>query len=62
MPDSADLDANAPAVHTHLTMLQGVINRMASNSAACKTWCAALSVAVFILAFAQSIDLRLWWR
>lgn len=51
------LDANAPAAHTHLTMLQGVINRMASNGAACKTWSATRSVAIFVLAFADSVEL-----
>lgn len=57
MADPVMLDANAPAVQTHLVTLQGVINRMASNSAGCKTWSATLSVAIFVLAFAQGVDL-----
>lgn len=57
MPDPDNFDADSPAVQTHLTMIQGVINRMASNSAGCKTWSATLSAAIFVLAFAQGVDL-----
>lgn len=38
------------AVHTHLTILQGVINRMNVNSRSCKTWCVTISAATFIIA------------
>lgn len=31
-----------PAVMAHITMLQGIINRLANNSASCKTWCFTL--------------------
>ncbi len=43
----ADLDS--PAVHTYLNMLQGVINRMAGNSGACKTWAVTLVSALLVL-------------
>jgi hypothetical protein len=33
---------DSPAVIAHLTLLQGIINRLATNSASCKTWCLAL--------------------
>src|SRR5262245_30337239 len=33
------LQVDAPSVQSHLTMLQGVVNRLAANSASCKTWC-----------------------
>ncbi len=42
------------AVQSYLGILQGVINRMASNSAGCKTWCITLVSATGY--FAQSFD------
>lgn len=36
------------AVQAHLTMLQSVVQRMASNSAACKTWCITIVSAVIV--------------
>lgn len=38
-----------PGVTEHIEMLQGIINRMAANSANCKTWAITLIVAVFAL-------------
>ncbi len=38
------------AVQAHLTILQNVINRMAGNSAACKTWCVTMVSAIFVVA------------
>lgn len=35
--------------HLHLTTLQGIINRMAGNSSACKTWCVTLVSAIVVL-------------
>lgn len=43
------VDFNAPSVTSYLTILQGVINRMATNSASCKTWCITLVSAVVII-------------
>lgn len=37
------------AVQTHLSILQGVIQRMADNSRSCKTWCITITSAVLIL-------------
>ena len=37
------------AVIAHLEMLQGIINRMARNSASCKQWCLTLVAAVIFL-------------
>jgi hypothetical protein len=34
--------ADNPAVTTHITLLQGIINRLAGNSSSCKTWCLSL--------------------
>ena len=45
--------ADNPAVTAHLAMLQGVITRLAANSASCKTWCLTLVGA--LLSFAAGI-------
>ena len=42
-------DANSAAVRAHLSILQGVINRMAANSASCKNWCVVLVAAILVL-------------
>lgn len=46
---TTSLDESSPAVQAHLSILQGVIQRMASNSASCKTWCVTLVAAVLVL-------------
>ncbi len=38
----------SPSVQSYLTILQGVISRMASNSASSKTWCIALVSAIVV--------------
>ena len=42
---------DSPAIQGYLGILQSVINRMASNSSGCKTWCITIVAAmvVFIL-------------
>ena len=40
---------DSPAVRTHLTIMQGVIERMGENSRACKIWCVTLVSAVLVL-------------
>ncbi len=40
---------NSPAVQSYLSILQGVINRMAANSSGCKTWCIALVSAIVVI-------------
>ena len=44
------LDVDSPSVQSHLTMLQGIIERLASNSASCKTWCVSLVSAIAVVA------------
>jgi len=39
----------SPAVQSYLTILQGVINRMATSSSSCKTWCITLVSAVIVI-------------
>ena len=49
MPDNQPLNADSPSVQAHLTMMQGVITRMAENSRSCKVWCVTLVAAVLVL-------------
>jgi hypothetical protein len=42
--------ADSPAVTAHITLLQGIINRLANNSVSCKTWCLTLVGALLSLA------------
>jgi len=44
-----EITIDSPSVQSYLTILQGVINRMAANSAGCKTWCIALVSAIFVI-------------
>ncbi len=48
-PSNTPLQVDSPAVHNYLTILQGVISRMAANSANCKTWCVSLVSAILVL-------------
>jgi hypothetical protein len=50
VPPSPLYPADNPAVTTHINLLQGIINRLAGNSSACKTWCLALVSALLSLA------------
>jgi hypothetical protein len=52
MPDTPSplFPADNPAVTTHINLLQGIINRLANNSASCKTWCLTLVAALLSLA------------
>lgn len=43
------LTADSPAVMKYLDMYQGIINRMAGNSADCKKWAVALVSAILVL-------------
>lgn len=41
---------NEPAVHTHLGILQGIISRLASNSASAKAWTVGLVSGLLVIA------------
>ena len=43
------LTADSQGVIAHLTIMQGVIARMAENSRSCKVWCVTLVAAVLVL-------------
>ena len=49
MAEQQPLNLDSSAIQTHLTMMQGVINRMAENSRSCKMWCVTLVSAVLVL-------------
>ena len=49
MAEKPFLNEDSLAVQAHLTMMQGVINRMAENSRSCKVWCVTLVAAVLVL-------------
>lgn len=44
-----DIAPDSPSIQTHLTMIQGVIQRMASNSSGCKAWCITLVSAILVI-------------
>lgn len=46
---SQPLDGTCPSIQTHLEILQGVIDRMAANSASCKTWCITIVAAILVV-------------
>lgn len=47
--------ADNPAATKHIDVLQGIINRLANNSASCKTWCLTLLGALLSLAGATKV-------
>ena len=49
MVEQQTFDAESDAVRTHLTIMQGVINRMAENSRSCKVWCVTLVAATLVM-------------
>lgn len=49
MAGNKPLDIASSAVQHHLTLLQGIIQRMAENSRSCKLWCITIVAAVLVL-------------
>lgn len=43
------IDENSQAVQSHLGIMQNVIQRMASNSTSCKTWCITVVSAILVM-------------
>lgn len=48
------LHPDSPSVQTHLNIMQGVIQRMAENSRACKFWCVTIVSATLVLVARQA--------
>lgn len=46
---SSPFDETSPSVQTHLGIIQGIIQRMAANSAFCKGWCITLVSAILVI-------------
>lgn len=44
-----EINIESSSVQSYLSILQGVISRMAANSTGCKTWCIALVSAVVVI-------------
>jgi hypothetical protein len=49
MGESPKIGGESPAVQTHLSIMQAVIQRMAANSASCKAWCITLVSAILVI-------------
>ncbi|WP_018027906.1 hypothetical protein [Porphyromonas somerae] len=49
------------AVQAHISMLQGIINRMAGNSANCKSWTITLIAAMLVLLVDQNMQIPNAW-
>jgi len=54
------MNAESPAVIAHLDIMQGVIQRMAANSASCKTWCISLVSAILVVAADKGNPQLVW--
>lgn len=50
------LKADSSAVMKHIDMYQGIINRMAANSAACKQWAIGLVSAILVLVAEKGME------
>lgn len=44
-----EVDPESASIQTHLSILQNVVSRMASNSSACKAWCITLVSAILVI-------------
>ena len=49
------------AVQAHISMLQGIINRMAGNSANCKNWTVTLVAAMLVLLVDKDMQIPNAW-
>lgn len=54
------LKHNDEAVIKHLEMYQGIITRMANNSAACKKWCIPLITAILAFVVKEKLYALVW--
>lgn len=52
-----EYSAESDAVRAHLSILQAVIQRMAGNSASCKTWCVLMVVVMLLLSARKDMPL-----
>lgn len=50
----------SPSVHSHLTIQQSVIGRMAANSSSCKTWCITIVSAILVVVADKNEPSYVW--
>jgi hypothetical protein len=48
-PQFLPIEPDSASIQTHLTMIQGVIVRMSTNSSSCKAWCVTVVSAVLVI-------------
>lgn len=48
-PSKTAINHDSLSIHEHLKMYQGIISRMAKNSASSKQWCITIISAIFVL-------------
>lgn len=46
------------AVHKHLDILQGIIERLAGNASSCKNWCVTLVSGAIVLSFTADLKVK----
>lgn len=51
----------SPSVQSHISMLQGIINRMSANSANCKNWTVTLVAAMLVLLVDKNMQIPNAW-
>ena len=49
MASNSNPGVESPAVHKHLEIMQGMVQRLAENSRSCKVWCITLVSAILVL-------------
>ncbi len=54
------MNESSPSVHTHLTIIQAVIARMAESSRSSKTWCITIVSAILVLGAGMTDFDHLW--
>lgn len=54
------IEAESASIQTHLSIMQNVIQRMASNSSSCKAWCVTLVSAVLVIVADKSKPEYAW--
>jgi hypothetical protein len=54
------IDFDSPAVVGHVQLMQGIINRMGSNSSNCKTWCVTLVSAIVLFVVDKNKAGHVW--
>jgi len=54
------IGVNDASVQAHLSVMQGTIARMATNSSSCKTWCVTLASAILVVVADKELLAHAW--